>query len=159
MNANQKIDNYWIRALPNTGINGLNTTFNDGLNSAVLRYKGAPKSEPKTTQHTADKLLETDLHPLNKSQVPGEPTPDGADYVFNVTMSLDEDTFLFSMNGAVFKAPTIPVLLQIMSGARTAQDLLPEGSFLVVERNKSVQINFPSGLPGGPHPFHLHGVR
>lgn len=62
------------------------------------------------------------------------------------------------MNGVQFTAPDVPVLLQILSGAHTAQELLPKGSFLVVERNKTVQINFPSGLIGGPHPFHLHGV-
>jgi len=159
LNANQPVDNYWIRALPNTGGNGLNTTFAGGLNSAILRYKGAPVADPTTSQQTQnDKLLETDLHPLNNPVAPGRSTPDGADYVFNVTMGFDEEAFTWTMNGVQFTAPDVPVLLQILSGAHTAQELLPKGSFLVVERNKTVQINFPSGLIGGPHPFHLHGV-
>lgn len=158
LNANQPVDNYWIRALPNTGGNGLNTTFAGGLNSAILRYKGAPVADPTTSQQTQnDKLLETDLHPLNHPVAPGRSTPDGADYVFNVTMGFDEEAFTWTMNGVQFTAPDVPVLLQILSGAHTAQELLPKGSFLVVERNKTVQINFPSGLIGGPHPFHLHG--
>jgi len=160
LNANQPVSNYWIRALPNTGGNGLNTTFANGLNSAILRYKGASATDPTTCKQTQEnKLLETDLHPLSHPAAPGRSTADGADYVFNVTMGFDEETFTWTMNGAQFVAPDVPVLLQILSGARTAQELLPKGSFLVVERNKTVQINFPSGLIGGPHPFHLHGVR
>lgn len=91
--------------------------------------------------------------------VPGDPNPDGADYVFNMTMAFDRATFTFSMNDVVFTPPTVPVLLQLMSGAHTAQELLPQGSIFVVERNKTVQVNLPSGLIAGPHPFHLHGVR
>lgn len=160
LNANQPVGNYWIRALPNIGGNGLNTTFTNGLNSAILRYKGASAADPTTSKQTQEnKLLETDLHPLSHPVAPGRSTADGADYVFNVTMGFDEETFTWTMNGVQFTAPDIPVLLQILSGARTAQELLPKGSFLVVERNKTVQINFPSGLIGGPHPFHLHGVR
>lgn len=159
LNADQHVGNYWIRALPSSGARNLNTTFENGLNSAILRYKGAPISDPTTTkQKTENKLVETDLHPLSDPIPRGDPNPNGADYVFNVTMGFDEDAFKFSMNGVVFTAPTVPVLLQILSGARTAQELLPEGAVFVVERNKTVQVNFPSGLVGGPHPFHLHGV-
>ncbi|KAJ3563162.1 hypothetical protein NP233_g9118 [Leucocoprinus birnbaumii] len=157
LHANQHIDNYWVRALPNTGGNGLNTTFDGGLNSAILRYQGAPIADPTTQQQPPHKLLETDLHPLVNVPAPGENSPEGADYVFNVTMGFDENAFLWTMNNVTFAGPQVPVLLQIMSGAHTAQELLPEGGFLSVERNKSVQINFPSGLIGGPHPFHLHG--
>ncbi|KAF5354960.1 hypothetical protein D9756_005793 [Leucocoprinus leucothites] len=158
LDANQQVANYWIRALPNTGgSNGLNTTFDGGINSAILRYKGAPVADPTTQKQTQDKLLETDLHPLNNVPAPGGNSPDGADYVFNITMRLDEESFRWFMNGVSFSGPEVPTLLQIMSGARTAQELLPQGGYLVVERNKTVQVNFPSGLIGGPHPFHLHG--
>ncbi|KXN82641.1 Laccase-1 [Leucoagaricus sp. SymC.cos] len=157
LNANQPVANYWIRSKPNTGGDGLNATFDGGINSAILRYKGAPAADPKTAQPQTNLLLEPDLHPLTNLAAPGNPTPDGADYVFNVTMDFDEDAFLFSMDGVSFTSPTVPVILQLLSGAKTAQDLLPKGGFLSVERNKTVQINFPSGLIGGPHPFHLHG--
>jgi FtsP/CotA-like multicopper oxidase with cupredoxin domain len=29
---------------------------------------------------------------------------------------------------------------------------------LTVERNQTVQVIMNSGVVGGPHPFHLHGV-
>lgn len=79
------------------------------------------------------------------------------DFVFN--FGFDVDSFLFNINGTSFQPPSVPVLLQILSGTQPPQNLLPEGSVYTVERNKTVQLNLPSGLIGGPHPFHLHGVR
>ena len=61
MNANQPVGNYWVRANPNLGTTG----FAGGINSAILRYKGAPVAEPTTTQTTSTKpLQEPNLHPL-----------------------------------------------------------------------------------------------
>lgn len=60
--ANQTIGNYWIRAAPSDN-EGLG--FEHGINSAILRYKGAPKQEPNSTQAPSLRpLVETDLHPL-----------------------------------------------------------------------------------------------
>lgn len=55
------MDNYWIRANPNAGFKG----FSNGINSAILRYDGAPVAEP-TTQLIllGNPLNEVDLHPL-----------------------------------------------------------------------------------------------
>lgn len=63
------------------------------------------------------------------------------------------------MNGAPFFPPSIPVLLQILSGNMSAQSLLPEGSVFTLPRNATVELSIPAGVVGGPHPFHLHGVR
>ena len=56
--------------------------------------------------------------------------------------------------------PSVPVLLQIMSGAQDAKDLLPAESMLVLPRNATIQLSFPlpTQLPGTPHPIHMHGV-
>ena len=66
----------------------------------------------------------------------------------------------FFINNASFVPPTVPVLLQIMSGASTAQDLLPSGSIYSLPSNSTIELSFPAtnNAPGGPHPFHLHGV-
>ncbi|KAF9443402.1 multicopper oxidase [Macrolepiota fuliginosa MF-IS2] len=158
LNANQPASNYWIRALPSAGSRNLSTTFANGVNSAILRYQGAPNEEPKSTQQkNQNVLVETDLHPLVNPSAPGRSTPDGADVTFNLTLDFDQAAFKFSINNASFVPPTVPVLLQIMNGASSAQDLLPKGGVFTVERNKTVQINLPSGLIGGPHPFHLDG--
>lgn len=103
-------------------------------------------------------LRERDLHPLTDPFPPGDPTPDGADVTFNLSLSFDAEAFRFSINNNSFVPPTVPVLLQILSGAHNAHDLLPRGGVLTVERDKVIQVNLPSGVIGGPHPFHLHGV-
>jgi iron transport multicopper oxidase len=57
---------------------------------------------------------------------------------------------VFEVNGVTFKPPTVPVLLQILSGAKNASDLLPAGSIYGLARNKSVEISIPGGAIGGP---------
>jgi iron transport multicopper oxidase len=158
LNANQTVDNYWMRALPNFGNN--NSTFEGGVNLAILRYSGAENRDPTTEQQKKEiPLLETELHPAVSSPAPGKATPDGVDADFTFTFGFNETAFKFNINGSSYAPPSVPVLLQILSGAQAAQDLLPQGSVYEVERNKTVQINMPSDLIGGPHPFHMHGVR
>ena len=61
LHANQSISNYWIRANPD--LNPLRDQFQGGVNSAILRYDGAPDQEP-TTSATANPIVmnEADLH-------------------------------------------------------------------------------------------------
>ena len=59
------------------------------------------------------------------------------------------------VNGTSFEAPSVPVLLQIMSGAKQPSDLLPKGSIYGLEPNKSVELVIPGGVLGGPvSPIH-----
>lgn len=53
----------------------------------------------------------------------------------------------------------MPVLLQILHGSYTAQELLPPGSVYSLPMNQTIQISIPGGLLGDQHPIHLHGVR
>nr|AEP71394.1 laccase 1 [Trametes gibbosa]AEQ28163.1 laccase 1 [Trametes gibbosa] len=154
LEANQPVDNYWVRANPSFG----NVGFSGGINSAILRYDGAPAVEPTTTQTTPTKPLnEVDLHPLTPMPVPGEPVAGGVDKPLNMAFNFNGTSFF--INGASFEPPTVPVLLQILSGAQTAQELLPSGSVYVLPSNASIEISFPAtaAAPGAPHPFHLHG--
>ncbi|KAF7303502.1 Laccase 3 [Mycena indigotica] len=155
LNANQPVNNYWIRAQPNAGTLG----FANGINSAILRYVGAPVADPATpVVPSTAALVEQDLHPLNPlALVPGLPFPGGADIKLNLQIALDFTTFQFTVNGATFTPPTAPVLLQILSGALTATDLLPPGSVYVLPPNKVVEVSIPGGSIGAPHPIHLHG--
>ncbi|KAJ7641894.1 laccase 1 [Roridomyces roridus] len=153
LKADQPIGNYWIRANPSTGIPG----FDGGINSAILRYVGAPSAEPNTTDTSSNLLQETDLHPLIRTPVPGKPFPGGADVNINLEMTLDFTAFRFEINGASFIPPTAPVLLQILSGAQSATDLLPAGAVYSLPPNKVIEVSIPGGAPGAPHPFHLHG--
>ncbi|KAK0440796.1 laccase 1 [Armillaria borealis] len=155
LETNQPVDNYWIRSEPSVGNRG----FKNGINSAVLRYEGADDSEPMTSmQSDIVSIREVDLHPLESPGAPGEPVPGGADLVLNITLGFDANTSIFLMNGVQFVPPTVPVLLQILSGAQRAQDLLPKGSVYGLPLNKTIEINlFGGNAIDGPHPFHLHG--
>ncbi|KAJ7510701.1 laccase 1 [Mycena galericulata] len=154
LNANQPIGNYWIRTVANGGTAG----FANGINSAILRYVGAPIEDPTTNVTTSvNPLVEQSLHPLNGPAVPGQPFPGGADVTLNLLITLNFTSFTFDINGFEFIPPTAPVLLQILSGAQTATDLLPSGSVYVLPPNKVIEVSIPGGTPGAPHPFHLHG--
>ena len=51
-----------IRSLPNVAL-APNTTFQGGVNSAILRYLGAPATDPTTQQtNSTQPLVETNLH-------------------------------------------------------------------------------------------------
>ena len=58
--------------------------------------------------------------------------------------------FQYSINGFPFEFPTIPVLLQILSGAKKASELLPAGNIYGLDANKSVELTIPGGATGGP---------
>nr|BAU94247.1 laccase [Pholiota microspora] len=153
LNTNQAVSNYWVRALPNSGPQ----TFDGGLNSAILRYWGAANVDPTTNSTSTNPLLETNLHPLVNAAAPGIPTVGAADVNINLDIEFSFTTLRFTVNNATFIPPSVPVLLQIMSGAMTAQDLLPPGSVYVLPPNKVIEISMPGGATGGPHPIHLHG--
>ncbi|KAJ6623641.1 multicopper oxidase-domain-containing protein [Mycena sp. CBHHK59/15] len=154
LTANQTVDNYWIRTVANGGTTG----FDNGINSAILRYVGANDTDPTTNVTTAtNALVETDLHPLDGPAVPGTAVAGGADVTMNLVISLNVTSFEFAINGDTFTPPTAPVLLQILSGAQSATDLLPSGSVFTLPANSVIEISIPGGTAGAPHPFHLHG--
>ncbi|EMD37148.1 laccase [Gelatoporia subvermispora B] len=159
LHANQPIGNYWIRANPNQQPQG----FDGGINSAILRYVGAPNEEPNTTfVQPVNPLNEANLHALSDPEAPGEPdqNPGAIDASFNLALGFDAQVGNFTIDGVSFIPPTTPVLLQILSGTQDAHDLMPIGSVFNISLGQSVQISFPippGGVPGGPHPFHLHG--
>ncbi|KAI0689487.1 laccase LCC3-3 [Cerioporus squamosus] len=155
LTADQAIDNYWIRALPSGGT----VNFDGGVNSAILRYDGAAEIEPVTNRTMSmAPLVESDLVPLDNPAAPGDASIGGVDYALNMAFSFNGTNFF--VNGATFVPPTVPVLLQIMSGAQSATDLLPGGSVYSLPSNATIELSFPitaTNAPGAPHPFHLHG--
>lgn len=70
---------------------------------------------------------------------------------------------MFTVNNVPFDPPSVPVLLQILSGNANVEDLVPSGSIYYAPNNtgrwpKSVEITMNNLLAFGPHPIHLHGV-
>ncbi|KAG8221177.1 laccase [Butyriboletus roseoflavus] len=155
--ADQPVDNYWIRALPNHG----NQTFIDGQNSAILRYASAPTRDPTTNQGpVVAHFEESRLHSLESRAPPGVPEVGKADVVLTLVPGFNNS---FNVNGVRFRPPPAPVLLQILSGARHPTELLPRGSVYELPRNKVIEVHMPAndltpgGARGSPHGIHLHG--
>ncbi|KAF7965048.1 hypothetical protein HWV62_829 [Athelia sp. TMB] len=154
LTANQTIGNYWIRANPNRGVSG----FAGGLNSAALRYRGSNSAADPTSLQTTSvmPLVESTLVPLKNPGAPGKPEVGGADYSLNLDLGFNSGASRFTINGDSFISPTVPVLLQILSGAQTAQDLLPSGSVFALPHNKVIELSIPAGnVVGGPHAFDI----
>ncbi|KAG5337206.1 hypothetical protein C0989_010327 [Termitomyces sp. Mn162] len=149
LKANQNIDNYWIRAKPSNSTAFIG--FDGGVNSAILRYQDAPIRYPNTVQApNSNPLLETNLHPLVSPAAPGVPSVGAADISLNLDIVADFDILKFVVNGAVYIPPTVPVLLQILSGAKKSQDLFPVGSIYTLPRNKVIEVSIPGGTVGAP---------
>ncbi|KIM76765.1 laccase [Piloderma croceum F 1598] len=162
LNANEKQGNYWIRAESHCGLDGGPTGFAEGINSAILRYAGSPEVDPLTPQmKSIIPLAESNLHPLENPGAPGQPHIGGADVLINLNLRLTGKTkpeFRYMINNVNYQPPSIPVLLQILSGTKKASELLPPGSVYNLPPNKVIEVSIPThGAPGGPHPFHLHG--
>ncbi|KAN0114011.1 laccase C [Russula decolorans] len=160
LTADKLIGNYWIRALPQSALLP-NANYTNLNNLAILRYLGAlpinPLTNPTTNIPVSElPLVETNLHPLEVTTVPGNPTPGGAD--ININLDVGFAGSAFTVNGVSYDAPTVPVLLQILNGANVSE-LVPAGSIYGLEANKSVELTIPAtaAAVGGPHPLHLHG--
>ncbi|KII83064.1 hypothetical protein PLICRDRAFT_180758 [Plicaturopsis crispa FD-325 SS-3] len=155
LNAQQPVGNYWIRVASNQGPTG----FAGGVNSAILRYAGAKIADPTTRRPISQNpLIESNLHPLTNPAAPGKAGVGKADINLKLTPTFSGvPPFVNSMNGTAWVGPTTPVLLQILSGARRAQDLMPKGAVYTLPHGKVVEISIPGGVIAGPHPYHLHG--
>lgn len=146
LDASQPVDNYWVHADADLGPN----------TTAILRYAGAPNADPKNrTTLNSMSLNETNLHALTP---PLTELQRDADIKLDLVVGFNLSRFIFFVNGVQYTSPSIPVLLQILSGAMTASDLLPNGSVYTLPKNKVVEVSFNTDTAGGgPHPFHLHG--
>ncbi|KAJ3568355.1 hypothetical protein NP233_g5768 [Leucocoprinus birnbaumii] len=152
LNANQPVNNYWIRAPPTGGSPANNANFNASLTLAILRYRGARNVEPTTTNPGGPKLLDQQMHPI--AQVGPGKLGDGPPDV-HITLNIAQpNPPFFDINGISYISPTVPVLLQLLSGAKKPQDLLPSEQVFVVPKNALIEVNIPGT---GAHPFHLHG--
>jgi hypothetical protein len=79
---------------------------------------------------------------------PGTAEQGGADQVFNIAITFNGANF--AINGEIFQSPSVPVLLQILSGAQDANSLLPSGSVFNINRGDVVEVTIPGGTAGAP---------
>jgi iron transport multicopper oxidase len=154
LDANQPVDNYWIRSNSSTF-----PSFAGGVNSAVLRYIGSNLTADPTTNQTTNviPLVESNLVPLFDPAAPGTPEVGGADVLLHLDLGFNRSTLDFTINGTTFVPPSIPVLLQILSGKMAATDLLPSGSVYSLPPNKVIELSFSAvNAPGGPVSTLIH---
>ena len=90
-------------------------------------------------------MVETNLHPLEDPAAPGVPMPGAADVNLNLDIQFNRSISAFTVNNATFQPPSVPVLLQIISGASTPQELLPPGDVYVLPPNKVIEISMSPG--------------
>nr|DAA04514.1 TPA_exp: laccase 9 [Coprinopsis cinerea okayama7\ len=153
LSANRPVGNYWIRAIPNVGSNNLPNFSSGGINSAILRYAGAPNANPTSTPVTNPVALhESNLHALLNPGAPGGSGP--ADE--NIVLQMGLGPAGFEINGVTWANPDSPVMVQIMNGVPPA-DIVPSGAIHTLPRNRVVEVSIPGFELAGPHPFHLHG--
>ncbi|KAJ7636185.1 laccase [Roridomyces roridus] len=166
LHADRPTSNYWIRAPPNS--TALNTGFVNATNSAILHYVGASHEEPVTNSTISNPLVETGLHPLVPMPVPGVAGRGKADVNLQLTINLNttasqwmlvgqtcvgsncSSTPLAALDNTTYTAPPTPVLLQILNGAHTPQELLPRTNIVELKRNKTVEVSFVGGSIGAP---------
>ena len=113
------------------------------------------------------------IQPLENPGAPGEPVSGGVDYALNLNLAFvrcslrlsDYDQFhfffqtsslTFTINGATFTPPTVPVLLQILSGAQTADSLLPSGSVYSLPSNSTIGEKYPEICQYSFHIDHIN---
>ncbi|KZT64403.1 multicopper oxidase, partial [Daedalea quercina L-15889] len=144
----QLIGNYWIRALPEQ----LNpSTYN--TSTAILRYVGAPAEDPQDDLYTTAPEVKNPLLEQNLL-----PELDADCDKCNLTLDFAFNGQDFTVNVTLYVNPPVPVLLQILNGLYTPQQLMGHDSVLTLPCNKMIQITMPGQVVGGPHPIHLHGV-
>ncbi|CAI2167772.1 17337_t:CDS:10 [Funneliformis geosporum] len=166
--ADQKIDNYWIRASIDSRCI-LNTTETLNSNSAInynvtgiLRYIGAEKIEPTTTAFTEELPVclgvpQNNLKLLKPEPVPGPVT----DHIlFNVTFGTDQFNISRAfINNSSFVGdindPTIKKLATHEINS-VAEIPLKANAYPLENPDGVVDITILNSN-GGIHPFHLHG--
>ncbi|KAG8791728.1 hypothetical protein FRC12_008260 [Ceratobasidium sp. 428] len=153
--ANQTVGNYWIRA-PITARRSSNT-LDPELVKAVLRYEGAPASDP-TTSRTSGTTL--DIASLKPVENPGAPGGSGkADVVIDLKYGgVSGGKTGWQVNDSQYKPPTLPTLLKILSNnATTNKDFAKSENTIVLPFNKVVELQIHGSSNGFFHPWHLHG--
>ncbi|KAJ7249604.1 putative laccase 1d precursor [Mycena rebaudengoi] len=158
LHANQTVGNYWavliISDSPTGGSPASNPNFNASLTKAILRYVGAPDEEPTTADPGGAKLDDGLMHPI-LAENPGR-YGSGPPGVPPIRLEIDKDSAapFFRINNISYLSPSLPVLLQLLSGAAKPTDFIPSEQVIVLPKNTIVDVTIPNNAS---HPFHLHG--
>ncbi|KAF9447936.1 multicopper oxidase [Macrolepiota fuliginosa MF-IS2] len=98
-------------------------------------------------------LADKDMHPIAQEGPKGLGSGLAGKSIVLTIDNLINPPF-FGTNNISYISPSIPVLLQLLSGEKWPKDLLPSEQVFIIERNKIIDVTFPVATG---HPFHLHG--
>ena len=138
-----KTCNYRINAIPAPN------EHNNASTIAILRYNHAEQLCPEPVAPVVGPLNEACLRSedgiVNKRLL----GPTDTSYILNFTKDMSLDSYNFLVNGFQYTPPTIPVLLQIMSGWKP-NELKPLESIIPLDTDKVIEIVFNIDSPGRP---------
>ncbi|CAG8494695.1 162_t:CDS:2 [Acaulospora morrowiae] len=170
VNANQPVDNYFIRAtMARDCIFNSPTTINhdSAINynvTGIFRYDGAPNATPKSQPYNDD--FTKSLLPcrdLDQSYLkPYYPTPPPQDstiqFEFQVTIRQDREnvTKAYINNQTFIPDLTSPSISKIMLGIDPKQFPVYQNAYVYDKESDVVDIVLLN-QNGADHPFHLHG--
>ncbi|CAG8510975.1 3474_t:CDS:10, partial [Funneliformis caledonium] len=166
--ADQKVDNYWIRATIDSRCilsNNETINFDSAINynvTGILRYFGAEKIDPTTSAFTDELptclgVPQSALKLLRPEKVP-EPVTDNI--LFNITIRPDERnvTLAFVNNSSFVGDLYNPTLKQLaMHKIKSVNELPRKRNAYALENPDGVVDITILNANGGIHPFHLHG--
>ncbi|CEL60149.1 laccase, multicopper oxidase, benzenediol:oxygen oxidorectuctase [Rhizoctonia solani AG-1 IB] len=155
--TNQTVANYWVSAPMDVFGAGTNPNLDTTNIYAVLRYEGAPDSEPTTEPLVPSgvALVEENLHALINPGAPGGDAP--ADVRVNLTIGRTtiDGQIAFTFNNIRYHAPSLPTLLAILANNATVDsDFGADEHTLTLPHNKVIELAITGGVN---HPIHLHG--
>jgi iron transport multicopper oxidase len=123
---------------------------------AVLQYENASDTEepiqknpPTLPAFDETKLFNADFN--NPGLGDEEPLPEN---IHNIDVRTVSGSNFFTVNNKTFFPPTVPTLLQILSGAKDPADFIPSPNLIVLPRNSLIEVRLTGVLT---HPMHLHG--
>ncbi|CAE6445716.1 unnamed protein product [Rhizoctonia solani] len=157
LETNQTVANYWVSAPMDVFGAGTNPNLDTTNIYAVLRYEGAPDSEPTTEPLVPSgvALVEENLHAFVNPGAPGGDAP--ADVRVNLTIGRTtiDGQIAFTFNDIRYHPPSLPTLLRILSGNATVDgDFGADEHTLTLPHNKIIELAITGGVN---HPIHLHG--
>ncbi|KAJ7890149.1 laccase 3 [Mycena olivaceomarginata] len=144
LNANQTVGNYWP-----TGGSAANKPELPTLRLPSSVTWELPAVEPTTVNIPGAKLDDGLMHPI-ASEGPGNLGSGPADLAVTLNIAQPNAPF-FDINGISYLFSSLPVLLQLLSGAAKPTDFLPSEQVIILKPNAIIDISIPGG---GDHPFH-----
>ncbi|RKP15085.1 Cupredoxin [Piptocephalis cylindrospora] len=156
--ANAKVDNYWMRAEMATSCYRVSNPLLDPMVLAEVRYAGSASGEPASLSATHPSVngecVDLDFRSLSPI-VPQEAKPATKQIIFDMIFNPDDQgiTRAYLNNITYDIHPYSPIL----QGALAGQTIFPRGeNTYLLEKDEEVELVINNPLPGA-HPFHLHG--